>query len=304
VHKHCPTTQRALRRLSVYAPEVTYPRAARPLAILPDDLTAAFRTIFETDHRGAFPRAELERLRLRRCSTCNEEHGRVRCPACLTQAHLPPAIVHGRLRWQTIAPPAPASYEVTRTTPIWIDAGALWRRGALGPERIGNVLPAQTRAWVGNKLGVGFYRAGGYAVGFVFRPDRGLLDDRVALPKLRGKLVDAHAILGDDRAWLVLAFERETLVVVIAANGSVIAHDTLADSPWLAGIGGACAAGPHLFVPTDDGIARIEVVQGAIVQTRVFAETTPLVGAADRLAISSGGIDVVRRRDAIRMQLT
>jgi hypothetical protein len=36
----------------------------------------------------------------------------------------------------------------------------------------------------------------------------------------------------------------------------------------------------------------------------VFAETTPLVGAADRLAISSGGIDVVRRRDAIRMQLT
>jgi hypothetical protein len=304
VHPQCPTTQRALRRLSVYASAVVYPRAARPLAILPDELADAFRTIFERDHRGAFPRTELERLRLRRCSTCNEEHGRVRCPACLTQAHLPPAIVHGRLRWQTIAPPAPASYEVTRATPIWIDTGALWRRGALGPERIGNVLPTQTRAWVGTELGVGFYRAGGYAVGFVFRPDRGLLDDRVALPKLRGKLVDAHAILGDDRAWLVLAFERETLVVVIAANGSVIAHDTLADSAWLAGIGGACAAGPHLFVPTDDGIARIEVVQNAIVQTRVFAETAPLVGAADRLVISSGGIDVVRRRDAIRMQLT
>jgi hypothetical protein len=36
----------------------------------------------------------------------------------------------------------------------------------------------------------------------------------------------------------------------------------------------------------------------------VFAETAPLVGAADRLALSPGGIDVVRRRDAIRMQLS
>jgi hypothetical protein len=304
VHKHCPTTQRALRRLSIYAADVIYPRTARPLAILPDELTAAFRAIFDTDRRGAFPRTELERLRLRRCSTCSEEHGRVRCPACQTQAHLPPSIVHGRLRWQTIAPPSPLAYQVTRTTPIWIEAGALWRRGSLGPERIGNVLPAQTHAWVGAKLGVGFYRAGGYAVGFVFRPGHGLLDDRVVLPKLRGKLVDAHAVLGDDRAWLVLTFDRETIVVVIAANGSVLASDSLADSPWLAGIGGACAAGPHLFVPTDDGITRVEVVQGAIVPTRVFAETAPLVGAADRLTLSNNGIDVIRRRDAIRMQLT
>jgi hypothetical protein len=45
-------------------------------------------------------------------------------------------------------------------------------------------------------------------------------------------------------------------------------------------------------------------VQGAIVQTRTFAETAPLVGAGDRLAISNGSIDVIRRRDAIRLQLT
>ena len=87
---------------------------------------------------------------------------------------------------------------------VWLAGGALWRATRLGPERIGSVLAGQTRAWVGAKLGVGFYRAGGYAVGFVFRPDRGGLDDRVALPKLRGQLVDAHAIIGDDRAWLFL----------------------------------------------------------------------------------------------------
>jgi hypothetical protein len=304
VAQRCPQTQRALRRLSVYAPEVTYPRAARSLAILPDELAATFRTIFERDQRGVFPRVELERLRLRKCSACSEEHGRVRCPACQTQAQLPPTIVHGRLRWTHIPPPALAGYEVTRTTAIHLDGGALWRHGKLGPERIGNVLANQTRAWVGAKLGVGYYRAGGYAVGFVFRPDRGQLDDRVALPKLRGKIVDAHAVVGDERAWMFLTFERFTTVIVIGADAAVIVTDTLADSSWLAGIGGASAVGSHLFVPTDDGIARIEVVQGAVVQTRTFAETAPLVGAGDRLVISTGSIDVIRRRDAIRLQLT
>ena len=41
-----------------------------------------------------------------------------------------------------------------------------------------------------------------------------------------------------------------------------------------------------------------------VVQTRVFAETAPFVSAGDALALSRGGLDVLRRRDAIRMQLT
>lgn len=311
----CPPAARALRRLSVYAPGVVYPRAARPLAILPDELAGAFRAIFEHDQRGAFPRTALERLRLRRCSSCGDEHGRVRCPACLTQAHLPPAIVHGRLRWQVIdaAAVAPGARELGPRRPgdlAWLESGALWRATRLGIERIGGVLPHQTRAWLGDRLGVGFYRAGGYAAGFVFRPDRGLLDDRVALPKLRGRLAGAHATIGDDRAWLWLTMEDAasgrlvTTCVVIGADASVLATDTLADAPWIAGLAGACAAGPHLFVPTDDGVVRVEIVQGAIVQTRTFAETAPLVGAGDRLALTPGGLDVVRRRDAIRLQLT
>jgi hypothetical protein len=182
------------------------------------------------------------------------------------------------------------------------------RQTRLGPERIGSVLAGQTHAWVGTKLGVGFYRAGGYAAGFIFRPDRGVLDDRVALPPIRGQLVSSHAVVGDDRAWLFLtcaiAGRVVTTCVVIGADASVLAAETLPDAMWLAGIGGACAAGPHLFVPTDDGVARIEVVQRAIVETRRFAETAPLVSASDVLAVSATGLDVIRRRDAIRMQLS
>jgi hypothetical protein len=317
----CPPPLRALRRLSVYAPEIVYPRTARPLAILPDELADAFRTIFERDQR-TFPRLQLERLRLVRCSTCGDEHARVRCPACATQVHVPPAIVHGRLRWQPIAPGDVAlGYEVGRSTPVWLDGGALWRSTKIypgagsksrplhsRPERIGNVLGGQTRAWASRDFGVGFYRAGGYAVGFTFRPDRGVLDDRVALPKIRGQVVAAHATVGSDRAWLWLTTAQlgrlTTTCVVIGADASVLATDTIADVPWLSGITGSCAAGPHLFVPTDGGIVRVEIVQGAIVQTRTFAETAPIVTAADRLALATGAIDVVRRTDAIRMQLT
>jgi hypothetical protein len=191
---------------------------------------------------------------------------------------------------------------------VWLDGAALYRASRLGPERIGGVLPGLTRAWAGEQLGVGFYRAGGYAVGFVFHPERGVLDDRVALPRLRGQLVAAHATIGDDRAWLWLTLAEAgrlaTTGIVIGADASVLAAERLADAPWLAGIPGACAAGPQLFVPTDDGVARIEIVQGAIAQTRTFAETATLVTAGDRLALHPTGLDAIRPRDAIRMHLT
>jgi hypothetical protein len=306
--KRCPPPARADRRLSVLGPDIVYPRAARPLAILPDELLEALRAIYERDRRGVFPRALLERLHLRACTACGEEHARVRCPSCQAQAHVPPAVVHGRLRWQIVAAPTASTYEVARTTPIWLDAGTLSRRTALGPQRIGDVLAGCTRAWVGPKLGVGFYRAGGYAVGFVFRPDRGLLDDRVALPRIRGQLVDAHAVLADDRAWLFLTTAEHgrlaTTCIVIAADTSIVATAQLADAPWLAGIAGACAVGPHLFVPTDDGIARIETQQGTVTQTRVFAETATLVASGDRLVLADSALVAIRRRDAIRLELS
>jgi hypothetical protein len=310
VTRRCSGAARALQRISVYASDVVYPRAARPLAIVPDELGDAFRAIFERDHRGRFPRDLLERLRLRRCSTCGTEHGRPRCPACQAAA-MPPTVVHGRLRWHAIAASDVRLGEraITHgTAPVWLDGATLYRASAAGPERIGGVLAGLTRAWLGSRLGVGLYRAGGYAVGFVFRPDGGVLDDRVALPRIRGQLVASHATIGDDRAWLWLtvadAGRLAITCVVIGADASVLATETLADAPWLAGIAGACAAGPHLFVPTDDGVARVEIVQGTIAQTRTFAETRPLVAAGDRLALHAAGLDVIRAGDAIRMYLT
>jgi hypothetical protein len=219
-------------------------------------------------------------------------------------------VVRGRLRWSRLPSPPPTStVELgARTRPCWIAGDTLWREGRFGAERIGAVLAGQTRAWLGARFGVGFYRAGGMAVGFTFRPDRGGLDDRVALPPLRGQLVAAGAAIGDDRAWLWLTLAAQgrvaTTCAVVGADASCIAVEVLDDPPWLAGIAGACAAGSSLFVPTDAGIARIEVIGGALAQTRVFAETAELVTAGDRLALAPGGLALVRRDDALLLQLT
>jgi len=299
------TVARALHRKSVLAPDVTYPRTARPLATLPDGLLHLFRAIFERDERGMFPRSALEQLRIVVCASCGEEHARLRCPACAVPA--PAVAVHGRLRWQPIAMPeaAPAS--------VFLDGDGLWRTTQLGPERIGSVLVAQTRVWASESLGIGFYRAAGYARGFVFHPQRGRLNDSVAMPRLRGQLVAAHATLasgqaaGDARAylWLTLAEAGRlaTTAIVVDAHARVLACEQL-DAPWAAGVAGACAIGAQLFVPTDDGIVRVEVVGGALVQTRSFPETAPLVTASDRLVPHPGGLAVIRARDAISLQLT
>ena len=300
----CAPSARALRRLSVLDPSVTYPRAARPIATLPDELVETFRAIFERDVRGVFPRAALERVSLRPCPACGEEHARQRCPACQQVAQVPPVVVSGKLRWHRLAAIATADAPVA----VRIAGDALVRQTRWGEERIGGVLAGQTRIWVGARLGVGCYRAGGYAVGFVFHPDHGPLDDRVEMPRIRGQLIDVHASVGDDRAWLWLTCVDGGRIgvtcVVIGADARVLTCGTFDDAPWLAGIGGACAAGPHLFVPSDEGITRVEIVQGVIAATRVFAETAPLVSAGDRLALHPTGIDAFRRDDVIRMTLT
>jgi tRNA A-37 threonylcarbamoyl transferase component Bud32 len=276
---------RALRRISVLAREVTYPRAAQPVTSLPDELVERFRAIFERNERGVFPRAVLERLQ-----------------RCAKATSVPSPTYLGTLSTRTTQ----TAFTTQPAASVRVADGLLQRRTPIGWERIGTVLAGQTRVWVGPSLGVGFYRAGGYSVGFVFRPDRGPLDDRIQMPRLRGQLVDAHAVLAEDRAWLFVtladAGRITTTALVVDAQARVLASCIL-DAPWAAGIAGACATGPHLFVPTDDGIARIEVDAGAVVQTRTFAATAPLVTAADHLSIADGGLVVQRARDAIQLHL-
>ena len=73
---------RPLKRLTVFNPEVRYPKPARPFQILPDDLLQYFHQIFEKDQRGIFPLDLLNNLRWTKCTQCGAVHARKVCPEC------------------------------------------------------------------------------------------------------------------------------------------------------------------------------------------------------------------------------
>ncbi|MGK4006180.1 hypothetical protein WMF31_26410 [Sorangium sp. So ce1036] len=95
-----PQCARPLRRITVFDPEVRYPRPAIPYRVLPDDLLQALYRIFVEDQRGVFPRRLLQELAFTRCPSCGVEHARPACPTCAGAA--PAAVretvaVHGEL---------------------------------------------------------------------------------------------------------------------------------------------------------------------------------------------------------------
>lgn len=77
---------RPLRRITVFHPEVRYPKPAVPYGVLPDDLLDYFHRVFERDERGVFPLRLIEAMRWTACSTCGTEHARAQCPNCQTAA--------------------------------------------------------------------------------------------------------------------------------------------------------------------------------------------------------------------------
>lgn len=313
--RRCTAAQRVLRRISIFEPEVTLPRAAAPLAVLPEEVRGYLREVFAGAHQGPPPLWLWDRLRLTRCSSCGLEHAQRRCPACAVVR--PPLAHHGRLRVEALTKDAvrPASHQVARgaaSGAVWLESEALWRRGALGRERIGGVLGGQTWAFTGESFGAGCYRAGGYCVGFVFDPRRGVLDDRLRLPPLPGEVVLVHGAAAADRVWLFFLLAHrgklELRALVLGAGGILLAHQQLGPddpaTPWHAGLGGACAIGPYLFVPTDAGVVRLELDAGGLALTRTFPETAPWVCAGDRLAPGPGALDVLRADSAHRLHLS
>jgi hypothetical protein len=207
----------------------------------------------------------------------------------------------------------------------WASGGRLlcWRKGsligaaALGPTDLGAVLRGQTRLWLGDTLGFGFYRAGALTVGFVFDAERRGLNDRVALPAMRGRIEHVSCAVGSDRVWLFWREHRQGREIarcaLIAASGALLAtaesdpadpNDNDAGA-WLQAGAGATALGPYLFAPTDAGIVRVEAQGTALRASRSFPDTEPLVSSGDRLLSSlTGGLYLVKPDRILRLTLS
>ncbi len=73
--------QRPLKRITVFHNEVRYPKPARPLEVLPDDLLHYFANVFVKDKREIFPNRYLE-LEWKKCPKCKQIYARENCPNC------------------------------------------------------------------------------------------------------------------------------------------------------------------------------------------------------------------------------
>ena len=98
--RRIPQAARPLRRVTVFDPEVVYPKPALHYGLLPDALLDQLQAVFCRDRRGALPAALLDDLRFTRCRTCGIEHARDLCPACrpgMARQAAASARIHGRL---------------------------------------------------------------------------------------------------------------------------------------------------------------------------------------------------------------
>ena len=88
--KMIPHVQRPLKRITIFNPDVRYPKPAIPFKVLGDDLLHYLREVFEKDKREEFPLKLLENFRWTKCTKCGTEHARNACPNC---AEVTPAAV-------------------------------------------------------------------------------------------------------------------------------------------------------------------------------------------------------------------
>lgn len=92
---------RVLKRITVFNPQVRYPKPAIPYNMLPDELLQNFTQIFEKDNREVFPKQLLQNLRWTKCVNCGTEHARNTCPNCKYAQVVPKTTV--KIRGQVTA---------------------------------------------------------------------------------------------------------------------------------------------------------------------------------------------------------
>lgn len=191
-------------------------------------------------------------------------------------------------------------FDANAQTAFWVSNGQLVKSDRLGPSYIGDVLPGQTLFWVGVSLGFGVYQAGQLVRAFTFSTKKPGINDQVDITSLPGQLIDATCTFSDDRAWFMTTAQENGEIVhrcyVIDSHGAVLARSITkqGEDTWSAhGIRGHLAVGSSLYVSTDNGIVRVGIENGQIVQERTFPDTEPFVDTHSQLLAAPGGIYAV-----------
>jgi len=378
---------RPLKRITVFHPEVRYPKPATPYQNLPDDLLHYFEQTFVKDERGEFPLSLLTNWNWAKCTVCGTEHGRATCPNCGRTGQIvkqkvvargkviatlvfktngiimQSAIQDGRPLWLyhddhafrrednsvlISGEPDPKlrlrlqgdktivgkngqaiifhngkiidrvavddyaevpMFDTNHGHYYYLTNGQLYRNGDIGREYMGDTLTNQTIFWVGEKFGLGFYRAGALQIGFVFNSAQRGINDRVTFAPIRGHLIDATTTFSGNKAYFFTSSQESGRTVnrcqLVNSAGEIEASaEALAgDGSWLGIIRGHVALANCLLSPTDNGVVKVETQNCQLTVTKEFPDTEPFVDTQSKLLAGNDGLYVVGRHEIWRLQI-
>jgi len=168
--------------------------------------------------------------------------------------------------------------------------------------RVGQVLEGQTWLWTGERLGLGFYRAGAVTVAFLLRAGRAGLK-QLADVRWRGRVVAADAVFDARHALLTVVAELDGRDVVhrwlLAEDGALLARSEGGRA------GHAALLGGRVVIGSDDGLVALKLDSGVLVEAACFADTQPFVSAQDELLPQSdGSLVVVTSKELVQLSLS
>ncbi|MDR2191227.1 MAG: hypothetical protein LBP53_08975 [Candidatus Peribacteria bacterium] len=89
---------RPKNRITVFHPEVIYPKHAYDYKVLPEKLMQHFEEVFIHDRRGEFPLQLLSSMHWQTCPKCGIQHARMHCPICSVGIIIPIAVSSGNIQ--------------------------------------------------------------------------------------------------------------------------------------------------------------------------------------------------------------
>ena len=196
-----------------------------------------------------------------------------------------------RHHWPVLASATTATYRQEQAWLIEQHSGA----------RIGQVLEGQTWLWAGERLGLGFYRAGGLTVAFLLRVGKAGLKQLDGLT-WTGRIIDADAVFDAKHA---------LLTVVCDDGGKDVVHRWLVDEAGAVlakssgGVTGhAALLSGRVVLATDGGLVAMKNDFGVLIEAMQFPDTHPFVSAGDELLPNAdGSLFVVGARDITQLTL-
>ncbi|MFZ5446102.1 MAG: hypothetical protein ACOZQL_39310 [Myxococcota bacterium] len=212
-------------------------------------------------------------------------------------------------KWQGDRLVERAQTEVRGTNPVFAASlGAAYRQEQAWlvdqqtGARVGQVLEGQTWVWAGERLGLGFYRAGGLTVAFLLRVGRAGLKQLDGI-RWSGRVIEAEAVFDARHALLTVVTDTGGRDLVqrwlVDEAGTVLAHSP--DSVR----GHAAVLGGRVVVATDRGLVALKNDSGVLVEAMHFADTLSFVSAGDELLPNAdGSLLVVGARDITQLTLS